>query len=272
VTSATVALVALACMLLWIPASATWRLRAALVALAAALAASLWFGESSLTGVGLLMLLALGCYWGASPRSRRVLEGHVLAIGVALLIGFAGAKFFSRVTLFEAWGAPYSGSFGKAAAGALVLALVARRRDGSGSGIRAAAVGIGAGVAVALLLAAVGLGAGYLQGKAAPGVGSVVAFALGNLLFAVMPEEALFRGLVQAPLAQRWGQGAWRLAPIIVSALAFGLVHWPGGALYAGLAAVAGLANATAYAVTGRIEAPLASHLTLNVIHLVFFK
>jgi membrane protease YdiL (CAAX protease family) len=274
VTAAPVALLALACVLLWIPASATWRVRASLAALAAALGTSLWLGQSTPAGVGLLVLLALGCRAAHARGAAVRVVGYVFAIGVALLIGFAGVRLFSRLTLFADWSGvqPYSGSLGKAAAGALVLALVARRWDRSSGVARAVAVGVVAGVAVAVLLASVGLATGYLQEKPAPGAASALVFAFGNLLFAVMPEEALFRGLVQAPLARVCVAGAWRLAPIVISAIAFGLVHLPGGAMFAALAAVAGLANAAAYAISGRIEAPLASHLTLNVIHFVFFK
>jgi membrane protease YdiL (CAAX protease family) len=73
----------------------------------------------------------------------------------------------------------------------------------------------------------------------APAAGStLLAFALTNA-FTVVGEEWFFRHWIQRPLA-RWGIAV----SVLASALLFGLVHLGGGAAFAGLAMLAGLAYA----------------------------
>jgi membrane protease YdiL (CAAX protease family) len=95
------------------------------------------------------------------------------------------------------------------------------------------------------------------------------------LLWTCVLEEGFFRGVVQERLAA-WppiaARPALRALPVAVAAALFGLTHLPGGAVYAALAALAGLGYGWAYARTRRIEAAIAAHFTLNAAHFLTFS
>lgn len=102
--------------------------------------------------------------------------------------------------------------------------------------------------------------------------GSIFIWALTNLLFTCVSEEALFRGFIQKKLTERFSEikGGAYLALFAASFL-FGLVHYPGGKKYVLLATVAGLGYGWIYRVTQRIEASILTHFGLNLIHFLFF-
>jgi len=97
-------------------------------------------------------------------------------------------------------------------------------------------------------------------------------FALNNLLFVCIAEEALCRGLVQKTLSQmlapyRYGQ----VLALLAASLFFGLLH-RGGLLYILLATIAGLCYGFVYQKTQRIEASILTHFVLNMVHFVGFS
>lgn len=97
-------------------------------------------------------------------------------------------------------------------------------------------------------------------------LGALLAFALANA-FTVLAEEWFFRHWIQRPLA-RWGAAV----SIVVSAALFGLAHLGGGATFAALATVAGLAYAGVYRTSaGSIWAACALHWALNLLRVTFF-
>jgi len=102
--------------------------------------------------------------------------------------------------------------------------------------------------------------------------GSFFIWAITNLLFVCLAEEAFFRGFIQkyltAGLKQYFG-GNW--IAIIIAAILFGLLHYAGGPKYIFLASVAGVGYGWIYNRTGRIEASILCHFTLNTIHFLFF-
>lgn len=87
-----------------------------------------------------------------------------------------------------------------------------------------------------------------------------------NLLLVSVPEEAVFRGLLQDALRPIGPWGALMLASLL-----FGLYHINFGLANVGLAAVAGLFFGYAYLRTARIEAAILLHFVVNVIHLLLF-
>jgi membrane protease YdiL (CAAX protease family) len=90
-------------------------------------------------------------------------------------------------------------------------------------------------------------------------------FLAVNLFFAVVAEEAFFRGLIQERLSRAVGSARWKdIATVIVSALLFGLVHLAGGTKYAVFAFLAGVGYATTYQMTRRIEGTILAHFVLN--------
>ena len=58
---------------------------------------------------------------------------------------------------------------------------------------------------------------------------------------------------------------------LLVAAVAFGAAHVAGGTAYVLLATLAGISYGAAYHLTGRVEASILVHFTLNVAHLVLF-
>lgn len=93
-----------------------------------------------------------------------------------------------------------------------------------------------------------------------------------NLLSTCVAEEAFFRGFVQAQLA-RLGKNTphGSIIALIVAAILFGLAHAAGGVLYVALATIAGLGYGWIYRRTGRIEASILTHFTLNTVHFLAF-
>ena len=58
---------------------------------------------------------------------------------------------------------------------------------------------------------------------------------------------------------------------VLAAAAAFGAAHVAGGTTYVLLATVAGLGYGAAYQLTGRVEASIFVHFTLNLTHLLLF-
>lgn len=96
---------------------------------------------------------------------------------------------------------------------------------------------------------------------------------LGSMVFlTALPEEAVFRHVVQAGLATWLGpteRARW--TALVASAALFGLAHIGGGWIYVALATLAGLGYGLVYALTGSIAAAILAHTALNLTHLLFF-
>jgi membrane protease YdiL (CAAX protease family) len=93
------------------------------------------------------------------------------------------------------------------------------------------------------------------------------------LFLTALPEEAIFRGVVQTAIWRRLG--GTRSAAIIAIAVAgtlFGAAHAAGGYGYVVLATAAGIGYGWIYAATGSIGAAILAHAALNTIHFLFFS
>jgi membrane protease YdiL (CAAX protease family) len=99
-----------------------------------------------------------------------------------------------------------------------------------------------------------------------------IPWAIANLFFTCLAEEAFFRGFVQHELA-RLGQhkGSAAGLAVVVSAVLFGLAHFGGGWRYVLVATVAGVGYGWAYQRTQRIEAAMAVHFAANSLHFLLF-
>jgi membrane protease YdiL (CAAX protease family) len=95
-------------------------------------------------------------------------------------------------------------------------------------------------------------------------------WAVTNLFFTCLSEEAFFRGFVLAELARPGGR-AWLAIAVIVSAVLFGLAHFGGGITYVIAGVIAGLGYGLAYARTRRVEAAMVVHFAVNAVHFLFF-
>jgi membrane protease YdiL (CAAX protease family) len=101
---------------------------------------------------------------------------------------------------------------------------------------------------------------------------SIFIWAVTNLLFVCMAEEAFFRGFIQKNLSLmmkkiRYGN----YLALLIAAILFGLAHYAGGIKYVILATVAGTGYGWVYMTTKRIEGSILTHFGLNLTHFLFF-
>ncbi|MBV7471184.1 CPBP family intramembrane glutamic endopeptidase [Aeromonas sp. sif0611] len=92
-------------------------------------------------------------------------------------------------------------------------------------------------------------------------------FALNNLLFTCVAEEALFRGLIQQGVASR--SKPW--LGLLVASLLFGAAHLAGGPLLVLFAALAGACYGLAFLLSGHLSVAIAIHFLFNFAHLALF-
>ncbi len=92
-------------------------------------------------------------------------------------------------------------------------------------------------------------------------------FALANIFFVSLAEEALFRGYLQ----QRLSQVVHPLAALIITAFAFGIMHYAGGLLLVIFAALSGIIYGLAWMWSGKLWVAVLFHFMLNCVHLLFF-
>jgi membrane protease YdiL (CAAX protease family) len=160
--------------------------------------------------------------------------------------------------------------FPKVAAGILVLGIINETRVRSWSELGRVlklALPILAVTTGAVMMFALATGSVAFDPKWTP---IFLVWAVTNLFFTCLSEEAFFRGFVQAELA-RLGGRAWLAIAVIVSATLFGLAHFGGGLEYMIAGVVAGFGYALVYARTQRIEAAMAVHFGVNAVHFLLF-
>lgn len=236
--------------------------------------------EGTVTAAGALSVFVLWAlstiYAASSARRRRI----VCAWSAALL---AVALATHRWPGFNPWvlgelqlstgSAPMTlrAHLDKGMAGLILLACFTRR----GATLRDIRSAVGVGLWVGLSTAGVVVGAVALSGaiRLDPKFPPIALHWMGiNLFLTCVLEEALFRGLLQDRLARALASrpgGAW--IALGVASLLFGLVHAGGGPLLIVAAALAGAGYGAAYMLTGRIEAAIVAHFTLNTVHFLGF-
>jgi len=225
---------------------------------------------SALASIGALLVFT----WMANRHDRHALRVLStlsalllsLALAMHLVPGYDNPLLLKDVRL-SAHSAPFTmyANFDKGVVGLVLMVFLCRRastwRDFS------AAFKSQALVLAALLCGVLGLGwaIGFVQPdfKLSP---FLPLFAVVNLLFVCVAEEAFFRGVIQEQLA-RYGE----TMAVAVSGLLFGAAHLGGGWQFGMLASLAGLGYALLYSRTKRIEIPIAAHFLLNLVHFVAF-
>lgn len=244
-----------------------------LVLLGLAAAAGLMGGvlrPIALASIAALLVFA----WLASSPGKPVVKAPFMV--VTLLLAFALAvhavpgydnPLLLKDVRLSAASAPYTlyANFDKGVAGLVLLALFCRRasswRDFAAA-LRSQ-VFVLAGLLSGVLGLAWAIGFVHPDFKWSP---FLPLFAVVNLLFVCVAEEAFFRGLIQEQLAR-----AGDTVAVAVSGLLFGAAHLGGGWHFAVLASLAGLGYALLYSRTRRIEIPIATHFLLNLVHFVAF-
>ena len=63
----------------------------------------------------------------------------------------------------------------------------------------------------------------------------------------------------------------WKWLPLLAASVLFGLAHAAGGPVLIVVATMAGAGYGLAYAISGRVEAAIVAHVTLNSLHFLFF-
>jgi membrane protease YdiL (CAAX protease family) len=152
----------------------------------------------------------------------------------------------------------------------LYLFLVARPTRGIGFtwslAVRDVRLAVLAFAAFAVIAVPIGLGTRFLAWHPRPGWSALTLQPLVIYLVTAVPEEFLFRGLIQN-LLMRW-LGA---AGFVLAAVLFGLSHLP-DPRYAVLATVAGAAYGWVYLRTGKITASGVTHALVDGVWAVFLR
>jgi membrane protease YdiL (CAAX protease family) len=161
--------------------------------------------------------------------------------------------------------------FDKAFAGLLLIAAFCVRARTLAEWRRAVGVGLLIGTATALVVIGLAVAAGALRYEPKwPAI--TPAWMATNLVLTCIFEEALFRGVVQHRLARFVaGRRRWAWLPLLAASLLFGLAHAGGGPVLIVVAAIAGVGYGLAFAMTGRVEAAIVAHFTLNSLHFLGF-
>lgn len=116
----------------------------------------------------------------------------------------------------------------------------------------------------ALLLLAVALGGLRIELHAPEWFAQ---FALANIFFVSLAEEALFRGYLQ----QRLSRIVHPVVALLIAAFIFGLMHYSGGLLLIIFASLSGIIYGIAWMWSGRLWVATLFHFGLNCVHLLFF-
>ncbi len=207
----------------------------------------------------LIATLAAGVGEEGEPSAGRLL---LVALPIWILAGVWDAQLQVRVPGTIDLGLAYFAALDIA----LFLLLVVRPIRTLDPGYDLSWGDVGAAVAAVLALLLVALPVGYVVGFLHFNVRWIsLPYAVGRLvglvLFVGLPEELLFRGIMQEAFTRLWGaRNGWLAASVL-----FGLTHIvkhapPLNWRYALLATFAGLAYGWVYRRTGRLDAAALTH------------
>ena len=279
----TFGLLSLSLIALWLPAKETKRYPVRLwhIFCVAALGCGLLQGDVQLSGFLSIAILGVSCYCTASERYAkyvRIIAGmimFVLSVGLSLHVvpGFSNPKVVVNAFLSEG-GVPYSKhlNFDKTLVGLFLLGFTCKNllltAQAWGRMLRQAAPISGITIVVLMFMSFV---LGYVRFE--PKWLALFWFwAWTNLLFTCIAEEAVYRGILQKYLVA--GLTTYRYGAtigLVLAAVIFGLMHYPGGTKYMLLSTVAGIGYGWTYLRTQQIEASILTHFLLNCLHFVFF-
>lgn len=229
----------------------------------------------ALVSMGLLTLcgIAFQNQKFKSVRNAALFLGLILALALSMhkIPGFNNFKMLDAVALSTiSKPVTFYANFDKAFAGLMLYAffLPPARKALYKSIYLGVAGGLIATIFVMVPALLFGLVAIDLKGQDAP----ILEFLLVNLLFVSMTEEVFFRGLIQERIEECLiGKPSLSFAPMLISALAFAIVHIQGGIQLVAFAGVAGSCYAFIYRKTESIEAAIIAHWVVNAAHFVFF-
>ena len=164
---------------------------------------------------------------------------------------------------------------------ALVLFVAARPMPGIGYTFRLGRRELGAAglafVAFAAVAIPLGLGIGFIRYGPKPfDAVQWAARAVAIYFLIALPEELLFRGLLQNLLERRRPAGWPAASPLLSAAVIFGLAHLDNrpapNVRYAFLATLAGIAYGWVWARTRKVTASALTHATVDLVWGLMFK
>lgn len=107
-----------------------------------------------------------------------------------------------------------------------------------------------------------------------PDLAHVIPVILGKTLMVALPEEVLFRGLLQNLLQRSFPSARGRVMALILTSVIFGLSHLNNHPLfdwrYVSIATVAGIAYGIVYMRTGKVTASAITHGLIDVVRALF--
>jgi membrane protease YdiL (CAAX protease family) len=226
-------------------------------------------------GMFIALLAALLAIAGTLEVARRSAAPNAFDIAGLLLLAAAVELPFFR----EAFPGPGLSGVSKLlfVDAGLYAFLVVRPIGGIGFVLRPRLSDVGVGLRefafFAVIALPLGLGLGFLHLRAAgfPGLQLVAAW-LFTLFFVALPEEIFFRGLLLNLLERRWGTRA----ALLVSAVIFGLAHFPKRAVfnwrYVILAAIAGFFYGRAWLAHRRVLTSGITHATVDAVWSIWLR
>lgn len=237
-------------------------------------------GTNTFTSLAALKLaafvLAPACLLALFPRAAlRLTWPDALAI-LALWLPLDLRLFLDIWTWPDAIGA-YTMTVVLAVDLALLLFVAFRQLDGVGYRFQMGWKDLAAfGVNVAMCLALVvpfGIATRFVRFDPSADPLSFVVSFLTILLTIALPEELLFRGLIQNLLQKTWGHPGRAL---VITSVVFGLAHLNNGPhpdwRYAALASVAGFFYGRAYLQSGGLMAAALVHASIDAVWRGFFR
>jgi membrane protease YdiL (CAAX protease family) len=230
-----------------------------------------------LRGLVVLSACAAACT-GAREAARRPVRAAcwvaALALIAALLLhvapGFSNPRVLTDI-LVSAGGTPYTKylNFDKGMAGLVLIGLLVPRQA-AGSGVRRRSFAFlwrFAIVTTLAMLASLALGFVRWDPKV-PEWWPLWSWSM--VVLTALPEEALFRGVIQSEISARMRPEREGLA-IALSGLLFGIAHLAGGPLYVALASLAGAGYGWIFASTRSLAAAILAHAGVNAVHFFLF-
>jgi membrane protease YdiL (CAAX protease family) len=259
---------------LWLPAKSGVQPWKPLLLLS--LISGIYTGAANIIAVTSIVILygLISIYGKASPRVKPLfwLLNFALAftLELHLIPGFHNLLILDKVKI-TADAMPYTLylNFDKTIAGLLIIGLTLQRvKSLANFKLMLKQVFVRLPL-VLLIILILSYAFGYVrfEPKLAP---QLWLWMISNLFFTCIAEEGLFRGFFQEYLSSFKYKYAEYVA-IVIPALFFGAIHFPGGIKYVILATVAGSLYGWIYKVTCRIEASMLAHFTLNLTHILFF-
>jgi membrane protease YdiL (CAAX protease family) len=190
----------------------------------------------------------------------------------ALLLLVCGALFLHAVPGYD--NPQVDGrylNFDKGMAGLILLGVYARDIVRHDEGLRHVGGFLWRFAVMVGVLVVLALASGYVgwDPKVPPGWPVWIA---SMVFLTAMPEEALFRAVLQTRIERRLAQRpSATIVAVLVAGMLFGVAHLAGGPVYVALSTVAGIFYGWIFASTRSFVAAVAAHTGLNAVHYFFF-